>query len=463
MPEERGLARLSTGLPVVSLTVSQLTRSVRDALEHRFPLLWVRGEISNCVVARSGHVYFALKDSQSQVRCVMFRNRVDAVGWHPRDGDEIEVQGLVTLYEARGDFQLVIENMRKGGRGALFEAFLRMRDKLEREGLFDAGRKRPLPTLPRTIGVVTSLQAAALHDVLSTLERRNPSINVIVYPAPVQGDGAGASIARVLAIAAKRQECDALILCRGGGSIEDLWPFNDEAVARAVRACPMPVVSGVGHETDFTIADFAADQRAPTPTAAAELLSPRRSELLGGLEGLTHRLIRACQRDLQTLGQWVDQLSRRIEHPARRLEHQTAVLAALRTRVLVAGARSLEHCQGKVSRLLQRSRDLAPDTLAWEYRVQQLAHRLLSAHVTRVGHQTMALQSLVSSLAHLSPDRVLERGYSMTLDEHGQVINDAASLLPGARVSLRFARGGATARIESSARSEEHTSELQSH
>ena len=324
------------------LSVSALNRSVRDLLEHRLPLAWVAGEISNFLQARSGHLYFSLKDSAAQVRCVMFRSRGMLLDWEPRDGMQVEVRALVTLYEARGDFQLNVEYMRPAGLGALYEAFLRLRDKLEREGLFDPLTKRPLPAYPRAIGVVTSKAAAALRDVLTTLRRRNPAIPVIVYPTAVQGEAAPAEIVAALVAAGRRAECDVLILCRGGGSIEDLRAFNDERVARAVRASPIPVVVGVGHETDFTIADFAADVRAPTPTAAAELASPPRDELLVRIGILARRLRRCVERDLETRMQALDHLSRRLIHPGRRLEAQGALVAQLSTRLAQAVARALD-------------------------------------------------------------------------------------------------------------------------
>src|SRR5687768_12812265 len=265
------------------LTVSQLLRSVRDTLERRFPLRWVQGEPSNLSRSPSGHWYFTLKEGAAQVDCVMFRSRAAALDWEPREGSAVEARALVTLYEPRGRFQLTVEALRRAGVGPLYERFVRLKHKLEGEGLFDARLKRALPPYPRCIGVVTSLGAAALRDVLITLARRNASIPVVVYPAPVQGDGAADRIAAVLATANRRAECDVLLLVRGGGSLEDLWQFNEEAVARAIRACPIPVVTGVGHETDVTIADFAADRRAPTPTAAAELVSPLRAELAARL------------------------------------------------------------------------------------------------------------------------------------------------------------------------------------
>src|SRR3954471_5081267 len=293
MPGDPELARVSAPSRSEVLSVSALARNVRYLLEHRYPLLWVAGEISNLTPARSGHLYFSLKDELAQVRCVMFRSRNQALGWSPREGMKVEVQALLTLYEARGEFQLNVEGMRRAGVGALFEAFLRLRDKLEKEGLFEAAAKRDLPRFPRAIGIVTSLQAAALHDVLTTLARRNAALPVIVYPVPVQGEGAAERIAAAVRLAGSRRDCDVLIVCRGGGSIEDLWAFNDERVARAIRACAIPVVTGIGHEIDFTIADFAADRRAATPTAAAELASPARDELVASIAGFAERL-RAC-------------------------------------------------------------------------------------------------------------------------------------------------------------------------
>src|SRR5471030_847468 len=319
MPLEPDLTRVSSVLPAELLTVSALARSVRDLLEHHYPLLWVAGEISNCVRAKSGHLYFSLKDEIAQVRCVMFRNRGQNLDWEPREGLRVEVRALVTLYEA----------------------FLRLRDKLDKEGLFDAAHKKPLPVYPRRIGIVTSLQAAALRDVLITLARRNPSIPVIIYPAQVQGDGAAQHLAAAIATAAKRNECDVLILCRGGGSIEDLWAFNDEGLARAIHACPIPLVTGIGHETDFTIAEFVAGRRAATPTAAAELASPARAELIGRIAALRTVLTGRVARKMEDGMQHVDQLLRRMVHPGQRLQNQRELLAQLAQRLRTACARVL--------------------------------------------------------------------------------------------------------------------------
>ncbi len=430
------------------LSVSALNRSVRDLLEHRLPLAWVGGEISNFLQARSGHMYFSLKDSAAQVRCVMFRSRAALVDWPPRDGMQVEVRALVTLYEPRGDFQLNVEFMRPAGLGTLYEAFLRLRDRLEHEGLFDPGAKRPLPAYPRAIGVVTSRAAAALRDVLTTLRRRNPAIPVIVYPTAVQGEGAPAEIVAALAAAGRRAECDVLVLCRGGGSIEDLWAFNDERVARAIRASPIPVVVGVGHETDFSIADFAADMRAPTPTAAAELVSPPRDELLARIGGLVARLRRSVERDLESRMQAVDHLSRRLVHPGRRLDAQRAILAQLGLRLAQAVAHGIDRERWRLRELVERSRRRLPPIETLSFRAGQLGERVAAAAERQLAEQTARVDALARSLVHLDPRSVLERGYSIVRDEAGRIVRRGAEVASGDRVDITFAEGGATARVE---------------
>jgi len=448
MPREQELARDSRRLPSEILTVSALARSVRDLLEHRYPLLWVAGEISNLVLAKSGHAYFVLKDPQAQVRCVMFRNRHQYLEWQPREGMRVEVQALVTLYEPRGDFQLNVETMRQAGLGALFEAFLRLRDKLEKEGLFDVGKKRAPPDFPRTIGVITSLQAAALHDVLTTLKRRNPSIVVVVYPVPVQGEGSGDRIAATLATAGRRRDCDVLLLVRGGGSIEDLWAFNEEAVARAIRACPIPVVTGIGHETDLTIADLAADRRAPTPTASAELVSPARNELLASIGELSARLRAQTRRELESRMQLVDLLSRRLIRPGITLHIQGEILGHLLQRHAQAANRILSERRRQVVELAQRARLGLPDIGELSAVSQGLVARLRVATDATLSQAAAVCARLNSGLAHLDPAAVLERGYSIVTKKNGEVVLDSAALTVGETVALRFARGGARARID---------------
>lgn len=430
------------------LTVSALNRSVRDLLERRFPLAWVAGEISNLTLARSGHLYFSLKDDQAQVRCVMFRSRSAYLDWQPRDGVQVEVRALVTLYEPRGDFQLNVDFMRRAGLGALFEAFLRLRERLEREGLFDPAVKRPLPPFPRAIGVVTSPAAAALRDVLTTLERRNRSIPVVVYPTAVQGEEAPRQIVAALGAAARRREVDVLILCRGGGSIEDLWAFNDERVARAIRACPIPVAVGVGHETDFTIADFAADLRAPTPTAAAALACPSREDLLARIATLARQLARRVARDLDTRMQLLDHVARRLVHPGRRLDDQAARVAALRARLSHAAVRAVEREGWRVRDLAGRMRSHPPPVETLELRLAQLGHRLRAAAARDLAARLGRVDALAQSLVHLGPRAVLERGYSIATDARGAVVRDATVLRPGELLRLAFARGTATSRVE---------------
>ncbi len=447
MPSAPELTRVSSPLPAEILTVSALARSVRDLLEHRYPLLWVAGEISNCVRAKSGHLYFSLKDELAQVRCVMFRSRGQYLDWEPRDGLRVEVRALVTLYEARGDFQLNVESMRRAGQGALFEAFLRLRDKLDKEGLFDAAHKKPLPVYPRSIGIVTSLQAAALRDALTTLARRNPSIAVIIYPAQVQGEGAAQQLAAAITAAARRNECDVLILCRGGGSIEDLWAFNDEGLARAIYACPIPLVTGIGHETDFTIAEFVADRRAATPTAAAELASPARAELVARIAALRTVLSARVARKMENGMQQIDQLLRRMVHPGQRLQNQRELLAQLAQRLRTACARVLERQRWRLLDLGQRQRAALPSVVEWNRRVADARARLALAWRNRSERAEAETRALGAHLAHLDPRAVLKRGYSVVRDSSGAILRSASTLSVGDVVDITLSQGGAESRI----------------
>ncbi len=388
------------------VTVSRLLRSARDLIERRFPLLWVSGEICDLKPARSGHLYFVLKDEQAQVDCVMFRSRAALLDWAPREGMRVEVRVLVTLYEPRGRFQLNVEAMRAAGMGPLYERFLRLKTKLEKEGLFDPAAKRPIPPHPRSIGILTSMQAAALRDVLTTLARRNPSLPVVVYPVPVQGDGAAGWIARMLARANDRAECDVLLLVRGGGSLEDLWAFNEEPLARALRRSRIPVVVGVGHESDFTIACFAADVRAPTPTAAAELVSASRVELLARTAELASRATREALRRIHYAMQAVDVLARRLVHPAERLRASKQLVAQLAARLASGTGRRLDSFASRVA--LARA-----------------------------------------SLQTLDPTAVLARGYSITMNADGEVLRAANAVKEGERVKTTLAQGW----IESDVRS----------
>lgn len=393
-----------TSNPNKVMTVTELNRLARNVLEQNFPLFWVSGEISNFTRAASGHWYFSLKDSSAQVRCVMFKGRNSYIDFMPREGDKIEARCTVTLYEARGEFQLTVEFIQRAGLGALFEAFEKLKNKLSLEGLFDVSNKKPIPQHPRQIGIVTSADAAALRDVLTTLRRRMPNIPVVIYPTPVQGKGAAELIASAIHTANQRAECDVLIICRGGGSIEDLWQFNEEIVARAIAQSRIPTISGVGHETDFTIADFVADIRAATPTAAAELAAPARDTLLNRLKQLHQQLNRNWQLSLQQRAQALDYLSRRLISPLDKISQQQLQLTRIRN---------------QLKNLMQ----------------QQLAYK--QQHLLR----------LSQNLQHLNPQAVLTRGYALVQDRHGNIINNSAQLQNGDTVKLTLGSGAADATI----------------
>lgn len=384
-------------VPQKILSVSELNRLARDLLQSSFPLLWVSGEVSNFTRASSGHWYFSLKDAGAQVRCVMFKGRNSYIDFTPREGDKVEARATVTLYEARGDFQLTIESIQQAGLGDLFEAFEKLKQKLLQEGLFEAYRKKPVPAYARCIGIVTSADAAALHDVLTTLNRRNPNTAVIIYPTPVQGKGAAETIAKAINLANKRQEVDTLIICRGGGSMEDLWQFNEEVVARAIANCTIPTISGIGHETDFTICDFVADARAATPTAAAELACQDISHLKQKLNNLSQQLNRHMILCLNQCAQRLDFLARRLISPTQRLATQADYVKQLQNRL--------------------------------HYSMQQLLRK----------HQQYFIQ-LKTSITQLSPQGVLARGYAI-VSSNQKPITNSKQLQIGQSVHIQFQVG----------------------
>ncbi len=429
------------------LSVSELNRRARQLLEKNFPLMWISGEVSNFIAAASGHWYFSLKDGNAQVRCAMFRHKSQYLDWQPRNGDQIEVRALVTLYEPRGEYQLNVENIRRAGLGALYAAFGKLKARLEQEGLFDEACKKPLPAFPGQIGIVTSPAAAALRDVLTTLRRRMPSIPVILYPTPVQGEGAAAKIAEAIRTAASRAECDVLIVCRGGGSIEDLWAFNEEIVARAIHACPIPVVSGVGHETDFTIADFVADRRAPTPTSAAEQASPNRADLQHRIEAMHNRLNRHLRQKLEQRMQQVDYLSRRLVHPGERLSARLTHLTHLGQRLNHNAGHALAEREWHLQKLAHRLAAAKPDITAHQTRQRELARRLQLSLSHRMQDYQTGLQRLQANLVHLNPQSVLERGFSMVRSADGKIVYDSKEIAMDEALSITFARGSAEARV----------------
>ena len=418
-------------------------------LERSFPLAWVSGEISNFTRAASGHWYFTLKDDAAQVRAVMFRGRAQYAGFTPREGDKVEVRALVTLYAPRGDYQLNVEAIRRAGVGNLYEAFLQLKEKLNAEGLFDPQRKRALPIFARTIGIVTSPQAAALRDILTTLRRRAPHVRVILYPTPVQGEGAAQKIAQAIATASDRAECDVLLVCRGGGSIEDLWSFNEEVVARAIVSCLMPVISGVGHETDFTIADFAADLRAPTPTAAAEMAAAPRADWLATLEAHADDLTRALKRHLADATQTLDWLSRRLVSPSAYIAHERLKLHGLQTRLAHATRMPLNQARFALSHLQTRLSAQLPRTTSYRARITDDARRLSTRMAMQTAQRRQALSALAAQLELLNPQRTLERGYAMVLDNKGRIVRAPKGLRPRDTVTVRLAEGSAEVGIAS--------------
>ncbi len=409
--------------PVVS--VSELNKRVRALLENQFETLWVSGELSNVKFAQSGHWYFCLKDAAAQIDCAMFRTRAQFLDFRPENGLQVEVRARVTLYEPRGSYQLVVEDIRKAGLGALYEAFEKLKAKLAAEGLFEATRKRTLPAFPRVIGIVTSPQAAALRDMLTTLARRAAMTPVILYPAQVQGEGAAAQVARAIAIANTRAECDVLIVGRGGGSLEDLWAFNEEVVARAIAASAIPVVSGVGHETDFTIADFVADLRAPTPTAAAVAASADRDALRDEVTAIRRRLARDMQRLVETRSQRLDAIGRRLLTPEQRL------------------ARDHE----RVAQLARRLARALPDFIASRRELARLVPRLSAAVARGAEERRRRLGAARNALGHLDPTQVLARGYSIVRDPDGQVRRTSRGLAPGQALDVTFSEGAAAVTV----------------
>jgi exodeoxyribonuclease VII large subunit len=408
-----------------ALSVAALLLAASDALQFRLGAVAVRGELSGFSRASSGHCYFTLKDADGAnavLRCAMFRRAASLLDFSPRDGQQVELRGRIGIYEPRGELQCVVEAMLPLGAGSLYEMFLRQKAKLEAAGLFDAARKRPVAAHPRAIGIVSSTAGAALHDVLTTLARRAPHVQVIIYPSLVQGAEAPASLVQALQRAGSRAEVDTLIVCRGGGSIEDLWAFNDEAVVRAIAACPLPVVCGVGHETDITLADLAADLRAATPTAAAELAAPLRDELLQTLEQWARRLNRAQRHRVDRATQGLDLLLSRFAHAVASLRPQRQRLDLLAHRSRAA----------LTQRLVSARQTLAHAAQRWQ-------------RTSAVGLERRAarLTGLADRLALLDPQQVLSRGYALIESEAGHVVVAPSQLRAGERLTISLAKGQA--------------------
>ncbi|MEP1470476.1 MAG: exodeoxyribonuclease VII large subunit [Halieaceae bacterium] len=434
--------------PPLTLSVSQLNRQARTLLESHFDFVWVEGEISNFAAPSSGHWYFSLKDGGAQVRCAMFRNRNQRIRFTPGNGDAIRLRCRVSLYEGRGEFQLIVEHLEHAGAGALQAAFEQLKAKLQAEGLFDSERKKPLPSSISRLGVVTSPTGAAIHDILTVLERRCPAIEIYILPVAVQGDGATGEISAAIERANRWQQegkidIDALIVGRGGGSLEDLWAFNEEIVARAIADSALPIVSAVGHEVDFSIADMVADQRAATPSAAAELLSPDQREWLERLRAMEQTLERQIRRKLADANKELEHLKRRLKHPGAQLREQSQRLDDLEQRLILA-QRNLLRQRGNELALLQ-SRLLAQSPLPRIQQSQQqlsgLQQRLETAIRKRLQDAGTRLAHLTNMLDSLSPLATLQRGYAIVTDDKGKVVTDSANVALGSRVTARLASG----------------------
>jgi exodeoxyribonuclease VII large subunit len=425
-------------------SVTRLNREVRAVLEGSFRTVWVKGEISNLATPASGHLYFSLKDEFSQVRCAMFKNRNRLLKFKPQHGDEILVQANVSLYEGRGEFQLIVQTMEPAGLGALQRAFEQLKEKLLAEGLFDDALKKPVPEYPGAIGVITSPTGAAIRDILTTLKRRYPLAGVVVYPVPVQGATAAAAIAAMLGKANARNEVDVLILARGGGSLEDLWSFNEEIVARAIHASEIPVVTGIGHEVDFTIADFAADLRAPTPTSAAEHVSRDVRQIHSSLESLHTQMIRHLEVLIRHLRQQTTNLYHRLPHPQQWIVQIQQRLDDLNLKMLYAQRQLAAHKSRRLADLHSRLAGFNPKHLLghWHDKNAGLGKRLLHAMQQQLKDRHAMLGFQTRQLEAVSPLATLSRGYSVTLNtETRRVLRDISDVQTGERITTLLSEG----------------------
>jgi exodeoxyribonuclease VII large subunit len=423
------------------ISVTELNQSVARLLERSIPLCWISGEISNFTRASSGHWYFTLKDAQAQVRAVMFKSRTLGTDFIPREGEKIEVRATVSLYAPRGDYQLNVEGIRRAGLGNLYEAFLQLKQKLSDAGLFDVLRKQVLPPFPKCIGIVTSPQAAALRDILITLQRRAPHVGVILYPTPVQGIGAAQKISQAIDLAVSRNECDLLIVARGGGSIEDLWAFNDEQLAYTIAKCTIPVIAGIGHETDFTIADFVADMRAPTPTAAAEMAVSARVDLLLKLEKNSAQLRRALKYRIDQENQTLDTFARRLINPLAYIRSERAKLFNLHMQLKHIVSSSHKHAYYQHAQLKQKLLTHSPDIDQKKNRLLQYSRQIQNKTLQFFHASQHNLNTLQVQLELLNPQRTLDRGYAIILDQSGTLLQRPEQFKAPANITVKLAKG----------------------
>ncbi|BAT44540.1 exodeoxyribonuclease VII large subunit [Escherichia albertii] len=438
-------------------TVSRLNQTVRLLLEHEMGQVWISGEISNFSHPSSGHWYFTLKDDTAQVRCAMFRNSNRRVTFRPQHGQQVLVRANITLYEPRGDYQIIVESMQPAGEGLLQQKYEQLKAKLQAEGLFDQQFKKPLPSPAHCVGVITSKTGAALHDILHVLKRRDPSLPVIIYPTAVQGDDAPGQIVRAIELANIRGECDVLIVGRGGGSLEDLWSFNDERVARAIFASRIPVVSAVGHETDVTIADFVADLRAPTPSAAAEVVSRNQQELLRQVQSAQQRLEMAMDYYLANRARRFTQIHHRLQqqHPQLRLARQQTALERLQKRMSFALENQLKQANQQQQRLIQRlnQQNPQPHIHRAQTRIQQLEYRLTETLRAQLSATRERFGNAVTHLEAVSPLSTLARGYSVTSAADGSVLKQVKQVKAGDTLTTRLGDGVVVSEVSAVKRS----------
>jgi exodeoxyribonuclease VII large subunit len=433
-------------------SVSELNKTIRGLLESQFPLMWIEGEISNLAEPASGHIYFTLKDAKAQVRCAMFKGRKQLLNFKPANGQQILIRAKVGLYEARGEFQLIAEHMEEAGDGALRREFEELKARLAKEGLFDEALKQPLPALPKCIAVITSGTGAAIRDVLSVLERRFPSIPVQIYPVAVQGEKAAPEIAKALYRVSKSKSCDVILLVRGGGSLEDLWAFNEEQVARAIVLCDVPVISGVGHEVDVTIADFTADHRAATPSAAAELVSPNQQTYEHKFQSFQRQLVRLMQSHLSRLNEQSQWLQNRLkmQHPNSQLMQQSQQLDDLSSNLQAAFQVIINEKKHDLKYHMQSLLNNRPDQFIDYQKVQleDLSSRLVYISQLNIENRQQQLANLSRTLQAISPLNTLSRGYSITRDANGETVTNARQLRKGDIITNEFNKGKVSSRVE---------------
>jgi len=435
------------------LSISQLNRQSRELLEGHLGQVWVEGEISNFLRAASGHCYFSLKDSKAQIRCALFKGRSRYLSCRPKNGMQVLARGKISLYEPRGDYQFIVEQLEEVGSGLLQRKFEALKTALQAEGLFSAEKKQAIPRFPTRLGVITSSKGAALHDVLHVLKRRYPSLPVIVYPCAVQGKTAATEIVTALQLAQQRAECDLLLLVRGGGSLEDLWPFNEEIVAEALFACSLPIISGIGHEIDFTISDFVADLRAPTPSAAAELATPDQQELQQQLQHRQQRLLQLITQKQSEAKNRLTHLQQRLllQHPKQQMQRQTQQLDQLTTRLIRGVKQRLQQQQRHLFQLSERLSSHSPHKKLQQQRhaLSQLQQRLHKAQTKQLQQQRLKLAALGRTLHAVSPLATLGRGYSVTRSlESKNIVHDSTTLAIGEQIETQFAQGKVVSRVE---------------